>query len=307
MKTGAEGGRRLGKRQVPRADTQFSMTRGVDLKDVTTVVNADIPSTVRDYVHRVGRCARGGASGTALTLCNQDEEESMLEQIIKVQAASGAGQLKPLPMQISDAERFRYRVEDQAKGISKKAVDKYRARELQNEALNSEKLKAYFEENAEEKRALQRSQRQLREKKSVRANLRTIPSYLVPEGFVAGVTPVQQAVRDEAARSGTKAMPARLKRQQILSARRRDPLQAFTPEGGGRKGKRQVLRERMLAIDKKIDPATANPDNLPPLSGRKLWKMAQKKPLRKGGSQVMGERKRLTIMQKSRKRKFPHG
>ena len=33
---------------------------------VTTVLNADVPESVRDYVHRVGRCARGGASGTAL-------------------------------------------------------------------------------------------------------------------------------------------------------------------------------------------------------------------------------------------------
>lgn len=171
------------------------------------------------------------------------------------------------------------------------------------EALNSEKLKAYFEENAEEKRALQRSHRQLREKRSV-SEFAHHTELSRPEGFVAGVTPVQQAVRDDAARSGTKAMPSRLKRQKMLSARRRDPLQAFTPEGGGRKGKKQALRERMLAIDRRIDPATANPDQLPPLSGKKLWKMTHKKPLRKGGSQVMGERKRLTIRQKSRKRKF---
>ena len=38
-------------------------------------------------------------------------------------------------MQISDAERFRYRVEDMARGLTKKVVAKYRARELQLEAI----------------------------------------------------------------------------------------------------------------------------------------------------------------------------
>ena len=48
---------------------------GVDLKGVATVLNADVPPTARDYVHRVGRCARGGQSGTALTLCTHEEEQ----------------------------------------------------------------------------------------------------------------------------------------------------------------------------------------------------------------------------------------
>jgi len=292
--------RRLGQRRKPQADEQFSLTRGVDLKGVSTVINADVPPTVRDYVHRVGRCARGGASGTALTLCS-DEEEPRLEQIINAQAA-GAGALKPLPMQISDAERFRYRVEDMTKGLTRKTVNKYRARELQLEALNSEKLKAYFEENPEDRRVLQRMQRQLRERKSVRANLRTVPHYLVPEHFSAA-TPVQQAVREDAAKSGTQVGSSRLKRKRMLQARQRDPLQAFMP--GQKKGKRQLTRERMEAIDRKIDPSTANVEDLPPLSGKKIWKMHHKKPIRTKKDNL-GERKRITPAQRKRGKKFGH-
>eukprot|EP00927_Polykrikos_kofoidii_P006240 TRINITY_DN12537_c1_g1_i1.p1 TRINITY_DN12537_c1_g1~~TRINITY_DN12537_c1_g1_i1.p1 ORF type:complete len:735 (-),score=185.10 TRINITY_DN12537_c1_g1_i1:108-2312(-) len=293
--------RRLGRRGKPVADEQFSLTRGVDLKGVSTVINADIPPTVRDYVHRVGRCARGGASGTALTLC-AEEEEPTLEKIIRAQSA-GAGAPKPLPLQISDAERFRYRVEDMARGLTKKAVAKYRARELQLEALNSEKLKAYFEENPEDRRALQQTQRTLRERKSVRANLRTIPSYLVPEDFAAA-TPVQQAVRDDASKSGTQPM-SKLKRKRMQNARQRDPLQAF--DAGGRKGKSRRLREQMEAIDRKIDPATANVDSLPPLSGKKLWKMRHRKPIKSKKQSVGGGlegRKRLTMGMRSRQKKF---
>merc|ERR1711874_921811 len=73
--------RRFGQRRKPEADEQYSLTRGVDLHGVSTVINADMPVTVRDYVHRVGRCARGGASGTALTLCILGStEELVLEQ-----------------------------------------------------------------------------------------------------------------------------------------------------------------------------------------------------------------------------------
>merc|ERR1712137_946844 len=104
-------------------------------------------------------------------------------------------------MQLSDAERFRYRVEDMARGLSKKVVAQYLARELQLEALNSEKLKAYFEDHPDDRRALQKTQRQLRERKSVRQHLKHVPEYLVPEGF-AKATPVQQAVREELAASG---------------------------------------------------------------------------------------------------------
>lgn len=68
------------------ADQHYSLTRGVDLKGVATVLNADVPTTVRDYVHRVGRCARGGQSGTALTLCTY-EEEPQLQKILQAQSA----------------------------------------------------------------------------------------------------------------------------------------------------------------------------------------------------------------------------
>eukprot|EP00928_Gymnodinium_smaydae_P070226 TRINITY_DN54117_c0_g1_i1.p1 TRINITY_DN54117_c0_g1~~TRINITY_DN54117_c0_g1_i1.p1 ORF type:complete len:728 (-),score=214.71 TRINITY_DN54117_c0_g1_i1:35-2149(-) len=301
-KGASEKGPQAKRRRRGEADEQFSLVRGVDLKDVSTVFNLDMPTTIRDYVHRVGRCARGGASGTALTLCVEGSaEEELLEKIISAQAAGGG--LRELPMQVADAERFRYRVEDQSRGITKKNVDKYRARELQNEALNSEKLKAYFEENPEEKRALQKAQRKLRENKSVRANLRTVPHYLVPENYTAAVTPVQQAVREDALRSGAPAS-SKMKRKRVLNMRQRDPLQAFTG-GVGKKSKAQVTRERMEQIDRKIDPSTANVEELPPLSGKKIWKMRHRKPIY-NNKDTFGERKRLTVPQKRRQKKFGH-
>jgi ATP-dependent RNA helicase RhlB len=42
--------------------------RGLHIPDVTTVINYDLPTDAEDYVHRIGRTARAGASGTAISL-----------------------------------------------------------------------------------------------------------------------------------------------------------------------------------------------------------------------------------------------
>mmetsp|Transcript_11064 Transcript_11064/g.22041 ORF Transcript_11064/g.22041 Transcript_11064/m.22041 type:complete len:322 (+) Transcript_11064:513-1478(+) len=41
--------------------------RGLDVKLVTTVINFDMPNNAEDYVHRIGRCGRAGATGTAVS------------------------------------------------------------------------------------------------------------------------------------------------------------------------------------------------------------------------------------------------
>merc|ERR1739838_272687 len=41
--------------------------RGLDVSDVKFVINFDFPNQVEDYIHRIGRTARGGQTGTAYT------------------------------------------------------------------------------------------------------------------------------------------------------------------------------------------------------------------------------------------------
>ena len=48
--------------------------RGIDVKDVSHVVNYDLPMDPESYVHRVGRTGRAGASGEAFTFCSHDEK-----------------------------------------------------------------------------------------------------------------------------------------------------------------------------------------------------------------------------------------
>ena len=47
--------------------------RGIDVEDVTHVINFELPNDPESYVHRIGRTARAGAAGIAISFCDHDE------------------------------------------------------------------------------------------------------------------------------------------------------------------------------------------------------------------------------------------
>jgi ATP-dependent RNA helicase RhlE len=46
-------------------------SRGIDVPEVSHVVNFDVPNTYEDYVHRIGRTARAGSGGCAISLVSE--------------------------------------------------------------------------------------------------------------------------------------------------------------------------------------------------------------------------------------------
>ncbi|HUZ12193.1 MAG TPA: DEAD/DEAH box helicase [Caulobacteraceae bacterium] len=57
--------------------------RGIDVEAVTHVINFELPNTPEAYVHRIGRTARAGAEGVAITLCDR-AERGLLRDIEKL-------------------------------------------------------------------------------------------------------------------------------------------------------------------------------------------------------------------------------
>ena len=49
--------------------------RGLDIPHLPYVINYDLPTTAEDYVHRIGRTGRAGASGTSISFCDAEEKE----------------------------------------------------------------------------------------------------------------------------------------------------------------------------------------------------------------------------------------
>ncbi len=56
--------------------------RGIDVNDVTHVVNYDLPMEAESYVHRIGRTARAGKDGDAISFCDETERD-LLRKIEK--------------------------------------------------------------------------------------------------------------------------------------------------------------------------------------------------------------------------------
>lgn len=50
------------------------LARGIDIDDIAMVINYEVPREAEDYVHRIGRTARAGAGGKAVTLINPKEQ-----------------------------------------------------------------------------------------------------------------------------------------------------------------------------------------------------------------------------------------
>ena len=58
--------------------------RGLDIKDVPAVFNFDVPFNAEDYVHRIGRTGRAGASGLAVTLASGSNDARLVADIEKL-------------------------------------------------------------------------------------------------------------------------------------------------------------------------------------------------------------------------------
>jgi ATP-dependent RNA helicase DDX56/DBP9 len=198
-----------------KQDTEYGVARGLDFRDVSFVVNVDMPPNPRSYSHRVGRTARGKSCGVALTLVVHDSNEQ-LEILNRIQAqqpripiadaatdklqsvinTNNAIQLSgnatttdnmqpqptPLDFDLREIEGFRYRVEDVSRAVTRVAIRETRAAELRAEILNSERLRNHFDENPADLQLL-RHDRIATHVAKVQEHLKHVPKYLLPQGM----------------------------------------------------------------------------------------------------------------------------
>jgi ATP-dependent RNA helicase RhlE len=83
-KSQAQRERALAQFESGRIDTLVATdvaARGIDVRDVTHVINYDAPGATDDYVHRVGRTARAGATGIGITFVMDDQVREVVSMV----------------------------------------------------------------------------------------------------------------------------------------------------------------------------------------------------------------------------------
>ena len=224
-------------------DKDYGVARGIDFKNVTAVINFDLPTSSRSYCHRIGRTARAGQRGMALSFVIPADQyrkhpstttestamdEAVMARITKQQARAGK-EVKPYVFDMAQVDAFRYRMNDALGAITKAAIREARTRELRQELLKSEALKRHFEENPKEMQFLIRHDGELRAARSL-PHLKNVPEYLLPvEGRAVLTANEVGAVSLRPTKDGRNGKRHFKGAKRVFHTRqpRRDPLQTF--------------------------------------------------------------------------------
>ena len=91
------------------------VSRGIDIDDIRLVINYDAPRDCEDYVHRIGRTARAGADGCAITFVAVDDQSrfAAIEEFIGREVHK-----LPLPEGLGDAPEYNPKKKSGARGKS---------------------------------------------------------------------------------------------------------------------------------------------------------------------------------------------
>ncbi|CDP02636.1 unnamed protein product [Coffea canephora] len=221
-----------------KLDAEFGVVRGIDFKNVHTVLNFEMPQSAAGYVHRIGRTGRAYNTGASVSLVSP-EENDMFEDIKSIIGESDnmdSNFIAPFPLLTKNAvEGLRYRAEDVARSVTKVAVRESRAQDLRNEILNSEKLKAHFQDNPRDLDLLKHDK--VLSKKDPAPHLRDVPEYLL-DPTTQEARKIVKLVRAAMGNNNT----ARRKGFKGKFRKSRDPLKTFSAEASRRPSKGGMRR-----------------------------------------------------------------
>ncbi len=119
--------------------------RGIDIEAISHIVNFDIPSTPEDYVHRIGRTARAGASGKAITFCEPSERLKLfrIEKLINLK-------LEVIKSHLINPENL-IGFNDEISNVSrdnKKTLNQFKSKKYKYSKLSNVKGKSDLKRNA---------------------------------------------------------------------------------------------------------------------------------------------------------------
>ncbi|KAG4304562.1 hypothetical protein PORY_001955 [Pneumocystis oryctolagi] len=230
----------LKKQKRVHKDSEYGVSRGVDFKNVTCVLNFDLPVTVKSYIHRSGRTARADKDGIVMSFIVPEKlwgkhkstvletakyDELVFQEIEKDQEAKGAA-IKPYNFNMEQINAFRYRMEDALRAVTRTAIREAREKELRIEILSSEKLKQYFDENPNDLYQL-RHDKELHPTR-IQPHLKHVPDYLLPKKERMNITENIGYISFHKKNSRIhKARASKFKKKGKRFGNKNDPLKSF--------------------------------------------------------------------------------
>lgn len=143
------------------------LARGIDIDDIRIVINYDVPRDCDDYIHRIGRTARAGAKGRAITFVSVDDQEyfKRIEDFIEQDIPK-----LEIPEELGEAPQYEPKSKKEKKGdrkIYKGGNNKYRRKKNGEHKEKKEPQNNKEGKPAEKK---QKNRRHYRPKKKNREN-----------------------------------------------------------------------------------------------------------------------------------------
>jgi len=198
---------------------ESGVSRGIDFQHVVNVVNFDFPKSLKSFIHRVGRCGRGNNRGTSLSYFNPKKDSEDIFAKVQEYYELEQGSFDALDVNKDEIDHFRYRVEDVLRSVTKISIKDARLREIKAEMINSEKLRAHFEDNPKELKLLKHDK--VLHPRAVLKHLKGVPSYLMPKSVQTFSQNIGGSARKE------RGSYKRRQKRKFRANARNDPLKSF--------------------------------------------------------------------------------